>query len=105
MSKIDLYKGKDFSIKCAFSVPYKSVSNKKYLVDMESGLIALYSCTTSGYYGGTGQHDWNFKFIRYVNSSEIEENTMASVDPRKNYQQKVYTLKDTVSLRSRKVYA
>ena len=86
--------GADFIINCAFSVTYKHIGNNQYLVDMESGQTALYSCTTSGYYGGTGQRDWNFTFVRYVESKEICTRTATSVNPTKNYQQTIYYLKE-----------
>ena len=86
--------GADFIINCAFSVPYKHIGNNQYLVDMESGQTALYSCTASGYYGGTGQRDWNFTFVRYVEPEEIGTRTIPSVDPAKNYQQTIYYLKE-----------
>ena len=86
--------GADFVINCAFSVPYKRLDNTQYLVDMDSGQTALYSCATSGYYGGTGQRDWNFTFVRYVEPAEIGTRTATSVNPASNYQQTVYYLKD-----------
>ena len=90
----NVMKGQDFTIYCAFDVPYSKISKTEYLVEMKGGETALYSCKKSGYYRGTGQHDWNFTFIRYVDESEIEKHIIPSTNPANDFQQVCYRLKE-----------
>ena len=58
---------RDFTIRCVFpsQLTYDHIADDFYYVPMESGKLAVYHRTSSGYYGGTGQKDWHFNFLHY----------------------------------------
>ena len=60
---------KKFIHECVFShnLNYKCLKDNLYIVNMTSGRSAVYSMESSGYYGGTGQKDFEFTFVRYLN--------------------------------------
>lgn len=61
---------------CCFErqLTYPHIQDNFYLVEMGSGKKAIYerSIRDASSYRGTGQHDWEFRFIRYINDSEFE---------------------------------
>ena len=67
---------KDFTHTCVFErqLTYLHIQDNLYLVDMESGRSAVYErrIKDGSSYRGTGQHDWDFSFIRYMDASEFE---------------------------------
>ena len=63
----------DFEIRCVFpeQIKYKNAkygNGETVEVPMKSGKTALFKAIADGYsrYGGTGQQDWHFEFIRLV---------------------------------------
>jgi hypothetical protein len=86
----------DFVHKCCFKPSeYKYIQDDLYVVDMESGKQALYkmSICDMSFYNGTGQHDWKFTFIRYLEDGELVE-TVSPVQLNKDITKYDYKLKE-----------
>lgn len=67
---------RDFSYSCVFEhqIKHPHLKDDLYVVEMTSGKKAIYERKLADkvLYNGTGQHDFDFKFIRYVYDCELK---------------------------------